>query len=531
MARVLLIDHKLRTQKFIIQNLNSTGNTVYRLPHGEDAFACLDNDRAFDLVIARAADPVTFKDFLKQIQRQYPTLPVVAVSASESIDAAIDILAAGAVDYLTDSQLIECRIVQAIQRALDWRNRRLQEQRIVEQITIQVQRLRAGWMAFDLTAEELPGVKSVQTAEAARPAPAVPTFLQVGGLIVQIQQRTVIYQGQVLDLSPTEFQIMQVLAEAQGGTVSHEAMAYAVHRQQMEQTAARRSLSTHISNLRTKMREAGCENYLINKWGIGYALNVNAESALRQSEEKYQIVFDNAPVGIVLLNPGGEILEANQTFCKMIGYTLEEIRQHRLDQNLYSPDEFRFAQRLLNGEIDRFQMENQYPTKWGDVIRMRIQVSLKRDEQGEPLYFVATCEDITRTQQTEAALYRIEQLYRTLVQHLPNTVVLLFDENLLYIAAEGTNLPEPTFQPERVRGRRVQDVYDPDKAAHLIPYYEQTLRGESIAFELKIESVSYFLQMVPFQPAPDSPRLGMLVVQARYAHQGQPAASASSPGR
>ena len=51
----------------------------------------------------------------------------------------------------------------------------------------------------------------------------------------------------------------------------------------------------------------------------------NAEQALRKSEEKFRLYFDNAPIGYQSLDENGNLIEVNRTWLKMLGYKREEV--------------------------------------------------------------------------------------------------------------------------------------------------------------------------------------------------------------
>lgn len=46
-----------------------------------------------------------------------------------------------------------------------------------------------------------------------------------------------------------------------------------------------------------------------------------AEEALRKSEEHLRQIFTQAPIGIALATPDGQLMQVNQAFCQMLGYT------------------------------------------------------------------------------------------------------------------------------------------------------------------------------------------------------------------
>ena len=52
-----------------------------------------------------------------------------------------------------------------------------------------------------------------------------------------------------------------------------------------------------------------------------------AEEALRESEERFRKVFEEGPIGILLVGTDGCIQHVNRRFCEMLGYSEE--RNHR----------------------------------------------------------------------------------------------------------------------------------------------------------------------------------------------------------
>ena len=60
-----------------------------------------------------------------------------------------------------------------------------------------------------------------------------------------------------------------------------------------------------------------------------------AEHALQQSEEKYRVIFDYAPVGIYQSTRDGRFVTANATLAKMLGYELDELVTKNLERDIY----------------------------------------------------------------------------------------------------------------------------------------------------------------------------------------------------
>lgn len=78
--------------------------------------------------------------------------------------------------------------------------------------------------------------------------------------------------GNLLDLTPTEFEILRCLAQAEGRVVTFEDIVFQVQGIRTHRDEARRMLSSHLSNLRVKLQAAGCQDCMVNSRGRGYFL-------------------------------------------------------------------------------------------------------------------------------------------------------------------------------------------------------------------------------------------------------------------
>lgn len=130
-----------------------------------------------------------------------------------------------------------------------------------------------------------------------------------------------------------------------------------------------------------------------------------AEDALRESEERFRSAFEDAAIGMVLVAPNGRLLRVNRSFRDMLGYSERELLATDF-QSITHPDDLEadlnFVRQMLAGEIRTYQMEKRYITKHRKTVWALLSVSLVRDEQGKPMYFVSQVQDITRRKEIEA---------------------------------------------------------------------------------------------------------------------------------
>jgi PAS domain S-box-containing protein len=158
------------------------------------------------------------------------------------------------------------------------------------------------------------------------------------------------------------------------------------------------------------------------------------EEKLLATEARFSMAFDQAPIGMVLLTPAGRIVETNQAFLNMLGYTREELIADN-SAKFTHPDDVQptrdfFAS--LRGD-DRYQgaLEKRYFRKGGDVLWARASVTMRRDEGGAPVQAIAIVEDITERK-------RAEERYRFLAESIPQMVWTASPDGMLdYVNGQG----------------------------------------------------------------------------------------------
>ena len=130
------------------------------------------------------------------------------------------------------------------------------------------------------------------------------------------------------------------------------------------------------------------------------------QAALRASEERLRVLFDNIPIGIGELALSGELVRINRSFCQFVGYTADEVLSMQSIEDLIHPDDIEtdpaIRQRLLAGEIDRYAAVRRFVRKGGGIVWGEVQRSLVRDPDGSPLVYVGTVRDITAQREAEA---------------------------------------------------------------------------------------------------------------------------------
>ena len=124
-----------------------------------------------------------------------------------------------------------------------------------------------------------------------------------------------------------------------------------------------------------------------------------ADELLRKSQTELNAIVQNAPLGIATSDSNMLFKSANEAFCRIVGYSEAEL-QKRSFRDITYPDDVEVSntkmKELSCGNILFFSQEKRYVRKDGCIIDGKITVSAIRNNEGNPVLYVAELEDITQ---------------------------------------------------------------------------------------------------------------------------------------
>jgi len=138
-----------------------------------------------------------------------------------------------------------------------------------------------------------------------------------------------------------------------------------------------------------------------------------AEQALRESEERFRLAFEEGPLGMMVINGQGTVLQLNRAMDQFLGRSPHELTGRTLETLM--PHEESLAattvlREIVAGARERHCWENRYLHKDGPHIWGRTTATPLHDEDGNIFCILVMVEDITNRKQTEEALRRAERL-------------------------------------------------------------------------------------------------------------------------
>jgi PAS domain S-box-containing protein len=186
----------------------------------------------------------------------------------------------------------------------------------------------------------------------------------------------------------------------------------------------------------------------------------------------FRELFEGAPIGMALLALDERFLRVNASFCRMVGYSNEELRQRTAEDITFADDietGRQLAQSLVQGTA-RFTGDKRYVHKNGEILWVSRTASIIRDEQDEPQHFLLMVEDISERKASEAALEKSRRELQAaldanqLIMDNSQDVICTIDEQGCFLSVNAACEELWGYKPGELVGRPYIDfVFEEDR--------------------------------------------------------------------
>jgi DNA-binding response OmpR family regulator len=257
-GHILIIDDEAPLRQTLVRILQQAGFQVTSAEDGEQGLSFIQTTN-FDLVFMDLRMPgMAGLEVLKIIHASHPNLPVVLFTAQPDLTSAVEALRNGATDYLL-KPLKPQVLIERAQSILASQQRENRKREIV----LQIEALQA----------ELKSLSSGNTEPLRTPSVGADRFLKRGSLVLDLHKRCLIVHEQSINIPPTSFDYLLVLARHSPDVVDYQTLVAEAQGYQTDAREAQELTKWHIHQLRQAVEEDAREpSILINVRGTGYRL-------------------------------------------------------------------------------------------------------------------------------------------------------------------------------------------------------------------------------------------------------------------
>ena len=218
------------------------------------------------------------------------------------------------------------------------------------------------------------------------------------------------------------------------------------------------------------------------------------ENELKESEDKLKNIFNLANSGIILADLEGNFIDFNSWWPKMTGYSQEEFIKAK-NFGITHPDDLEKSKmwltQLINGEIDKYQLEKRYLRKDKTIFWGELSVSAIKDKDNKITSTIGIVTDITERKLAEESLRESEEKYRGLVENSPDGIITYIEDKITYVNAEALRIVKAEDN-DQIIGKSVLDFIHPDSLESVIQRMVEVIADEhaSMIVEEKLISLT-----------------------------------------
>ncbi|WP_227699028.1 PAS domain-containing sensor histidine kinase [Spirosoma radiotolerans] len=151
------------------------------------------------------------------------------------------------------------------------------------------------------------------------------------------------------------------------------------------------------------------------------------EATLKTIEQRFQLAFMNASVGVVILDTESNIQLINKSFANLVGYSQDELLDRHFG-TISHPDDVEenvaLVQQLIRGESNSYVFNKRYLHKDGTIVWGQVSSALIRDQEGKPDSFISIVQNITAELQAQAEQKKLVSLLKTSEERLQDAIEL-----------------------------------------------------------------------------------------------------------
>jgi PAS domain S-box-containing protein len=147
-------------------------------------------------------------------------------------------------------------------------------------------------------------------------------------------------------------------------------------------------------------------------------------TALRETEKRFRKIFEEAAIGMSLVDMDGYLLDSNPALAEMLNYSKEEMYMKSFKDFTHPEDiqeSINLFQELTGGKRESYTRETRYIRKDDQIVWGQVTVSTLRGPRGEPQFAIVMTQDITQRKEAEVEIQTNQEQLQSLASELSLT--------------------------------------------------------------------------------------------------------------
>ena len=147
-------------------------------------------------------------------------------------------------------------------------------------------------------------------------------------------------------------------------------------------------------------------------------------TALRETEKRFRKIFEEAAIGMSLVDMDGYLLDSNPALAEMLKYSKEEMSMKSFKDFTHPediPESVNLFQELTGGKRESYSRETRYIRKDDQIVWGQVTISILRGPRGEPQFAIVMTQDITQRKEAEAEIQTNQKQLQSLASELSLT--------------------------------------------------------------------------------------------------------------
>ncbi|MDB5082447.1 MAG: hypothetical protein JWP00_4371 [Chloroflexi bacterium] len=266
--KILIVDDEQNILLYLSEALEDEGYAITTKNNGKEAISIVE-DEEFDLLLV----DLKLKDInglqvMREVRNRWPDTVVIMLTGHGSLESAIEALNYGASAYLLKPTSV-ADLKDSIRRGLEKRQDVLQQRRLANQAREFARAIIEGGETAGSVSQS--STKSASSSNGTRSRQADEEIVEVSDVAVDVKKHEVRRAGDLLSLTPTEFNLLVTLMNNAGRVLSCKYLVKQVHNYDLSEYDSRSMIRVHIKHLRHKIeRDPNNPEYILNVRGLGY---------------------------------------------------------------------------------------------------------------------------------------------------------------------------------------------------------------------------------------------------------------------